>query len=75
MKIACKNEDIATRVRVVLLHYGITRGVQQQDRKSGDPTIWVLVNGDIDPEDEPDIREEIEAILGATIQDESPSQS
>lgn len=74
MKIACKNEDIARRVRVVLLHYSITRGVQQQDRKSGEPTIWVLVSGDIDPEDEPDIREEIEAISGATIHDESLPQ-
>jgi hypothetical protein len=74
MKIACKNEDIAGRVRVVFLHYGITRGVQQQERKSGDPTIWVLINDDIDPQDEPDIRQEIESIPGATIQDESPQQ-
>ena len=73
MKIACKNEDSARRVRVVLLHYGITRGVQQQDRKSGDPTIWVLVNVAIDSQDEPDLRQEIESIPGATIHDELSS--
>jgi hypothetical protein len=67
-KIACTDDTIATRVRAVLARYGILQGIYYTGPSSRDPTIQLVLADRIDPADEPSIRNEVEAIGGAVIQ-------
>jgi hypothetical protein len=69
MRIACTDATVAAQVQLALESKGIINDVFRTGPHKDDPTIWVVVGGDIESANDAAIREQIEQIPGASVQD------
>jgi hypothetical protein len=70
MRIACTDATAAAQVQLALEGHGIINDVFRTGPHKDDPTIWIVVGGAIDSDEEATMRQQIEHIPGATVHDE-----
>jgi hypothetical protein len=67
-RITCIDSTIATRVRASLARHGILQSIYHIGPDLPDATVQLILTAHIDPAAELTIRQEVESIGGATIQ-------
>ena len=70
MKIACTDATAAAQVQLALESHGIVNDVFRTGPHKDDPTIWIVVSAAIGGAEAAALRQQIERIPGATIDDE-----
>jgi hypothetical protein len=69
MRIACIDGTTAAQVQLLLESHGIVQDVFRTGPHEHDPTIWIVASGPQINSQADAIRQEIQKIAGATVED------
>jgi hypothetical protein len=69
MRIACTDGTAAAQVQLLLEGHGIVQDVFRTGPHENDPTVWIIASGPQIDSQADSIRQQIEEIAGATVED------
>jgi hypothetical protein len=69
MRIACTDGTTAAQVQLLLESHGIIQDVFRTGPHEHDPTVWIVVSGPQINDQADAIRQAIQGIAGATVED------